>query len=365
MLANHVPSFAALKKASFAALLALGLVPASISTSEAAQAAPATIRVGQSCSCSSCGSVVTVSMETYTRRVLAKEWISSWNAESLKAGSIAIRSYGAWYVYHPISGSYDICNTTCCQVYSTTEYTSTNNATAATANIYLVDTAGNIPRSEYSAENNDSTGADGCGNCYTSNKPNDGICLSDNVCCGTTKNGHGRGMCQWGTQRWAANRGMGYAWITDHYYAAYNYSRQTLGGGGGGGATITIDNNQAGFTASANWSTGTSAADKFGSDYRYRSTAAVSDQAQWTANITSAGTYTISAWWSQGSNRSQTATYTIPGGATATKNQQTAGGVWNTLGSASLGTGNQVTKLSCWTTTGFIVLADAVRYVKP
>ena len=37
----------------------------------------------------------------------------------------------------------------------------------------------------------------------------------------------------------------------------------------------------------------------------------------------------------------------------------------HTLGSASLANGNQITKLSCWTTTGFIVLADAVRYVKP
>jgi hypothetical protein len=47
------------------------------------------------------------------------------------------------------------------------------------------------------------------------------------------------------------------------------------------------------------------------------------------------------------------------------KNQQASGGAWNVLGTSSLTAGtNAVTKLSCWTTTGFIVLADAVKYVK-
>jgi hypothetical protein len=35
---------------------------------------------------------------------------------------------------------------------------------------------------------------------------------------GTTFNGHGRGECQWGTQRWAASQGRDYVWITNHYY---------------------------------------------------------------------------------------------------------------------------------------------------
>lgn len=198
----------------------------------AAQAAPSSIRVGRSCSCRNCGTVVTVSMETYVKRVLPNEWIAGWHAESLKAGAIAIRSYAAWHVYHPASGSYDICDNTCCQKYGTTQYASTDNAADATAGVYLVDGAGDIMRAEYSAENNDSNGADGCGNCYISNRPGDGICLSDSVCCGYTKNGHGRGMCQWGSQRWAANRGMSYDWIIDHYYSAFGWSRQNLKVGG-------------------------------------------------------------------------------------------------------------------------------------
>lgn len=353
-----------LRSATLAGVMALGFASSFTSNVQAANPAPTSIRVGRTCSCNSCSTVVTVSMETYVKRVLPSEWISGWNAESLKAGAIAIRSYGAWYVYHPISSSYDICDTTCCQKYTTTQYTSTNNAVDATAGLYLVDGNDNIMRAEYSAENNDSTGADGCGNCYTTNKPSDGICLSDSVCCGTTKNGHGRGMCQWGSQRWAANRGMGYQWIVNHYYDAFGWTTKNLTTSGGP-VNIIVDNSSANFAASANWSTGTSAGDKYGADYRFRSTAALSDAASWTANITSAGNYTISAWWSQGTNRSATAPYILPNGTSVPKNQQTAGGTWNTLGTVNLATGSQITRLSCWTTTGFVVMADAVRYVKP
>ena len=38
-------------------------------------------------------------------------------------------------------------------------------------------------------------------------------------------------------------------------------------------------------------------------------------------------------------------------------------GRWNLVGTKSL-SGTAVTKLSCWTTTGYVVVADAVKYVK-
>ncbi len=124
--------------------------------------------------------------------------------------------------------------------------------------------------------------------------------------------------------------------------------------------TYTIDNTNSGFSASSNWSTGTSAADKYGTDYRFRATAAISDAAQWQASVTS-GSYKVQAWWAAGTNRSATAPYVVPNGSTVNKNQQVNGGAWQTLGTYSL-SGTPVTKLSCWTTTGYIVLADAVRY---
>lgn len=132
------------------------------------------------------------------------------------------------------------------------------------------------------------------------------------------------------------------------------------------GASIAdqiLDNSGAGFTASANWSTGTSAADKYGADYRFHTTAAISDAAQWSFSISSARNYEIYAWWSQGTNRSTTAPYILPDGTTASKNQQAGGGAWNSLGIKSLATGTNTIKLSCWTTTGFVVVADAIKVV--
>lgn len=131
---------------------------------------------------------------------------------------------------------------------------------------------------------------------------------------------------------------------------------------------VIIDNNQGGFSCSANWATGTSAADKYGADYRWRSTIASSDVATWTPNITSAGSYTVSAWWAAGTNRSANIPYVVTntgGNTNVYVNQQTNGGKWNSLGSFNLGTGTGYpTKLSCWATTGFIVVADAIKWHK-
>lgn len=130
-------------------------------------------------------------------------------------------------------------------------------------------------------------------------------------------------------------------------------------------ASVIVDNSSAGFTASSAWATGTGSTDKYGSNYRYHSTQAVSDAATWTANITG-GSHSVYAWWPQGSNRSTTAPYIVYHGSTSTtvnKNQQISGGSWQTLGTWSdFVSGNNNVKLSCWTTTGYVVMADAVKW---
>ncbi len=113
---------------------------------------------------------------------------------------------------------------------------------------------------------------------------------------------------------------------------------------------------------SSGWSTGTSAGDKYGSDYKYKSTAAVSDPATWSINVGTAGSYKIQAWWPAGTNRSLGSPFVLPNGATVNANQQINGGKWNTLGTVSLGTGTRDTQLSCWAASGYIVVADAIRY---
>lgn len=124
-----------------------------------------------------------------------------------------------------------------------------------------------------------------------------------------------------------------------------------------------IDNASASFTASTSWSTGTSAADKYGTNYRFRSTQAISDAAVWNFSISQARNYEIYAWWSAGTNRSATAPYVMPDGVSVAKNQQTGGGAWQSLGIKNLATGSKTVKLSCWTTTGYVVVADAIKVV--
>ncbi len=129
---------------------------------------------------------------------------------------------------------------------------------------------------------------------------------------------------------------------------------------------MIVDNANAGFTASANWYLTTSAADKYGANYRYRATAAASDAATWNLTLPQNRNYETYAWWTQGVNRSATAPYVVAhanGTATVAKNQRVNGGSWQSLGTRWHFGGTNSVKLSCWTTTGYVVIADAVKAV--
>lgn len=131
--------------------------------------------------------------------------------------------------------------------------------------------------------------------------------------------------------------------------------------------SATVDNVDSGFSVATSWSTGTSATDKYGTNYRFRNTAAVSDPATWAAALANTGSYNVRAWWSQGINRSTTAPYIVyhsTGSTTVNKNQQANGGGWRLLGTFTLNAGTNTVKLSCWTTTGFVVIADAVKWAQ-
>ncbi len=73
-----------------------------------------------------------LSIENYTRGVVAREMPSSWHPEALKAQSVAARTYGV----RSMSSSryYDICDTTSCQVYGgkSAETSATDAAIAGT-----------------------------------------------------------------------------------------------------------------------------------------------------------------------------------------------------------------------------------------
>ncbi len=197
---------------------------------------PASIRVGYAdlacttpCCTASCSNVCTLSLETYVRRGLDSEWIASWNTQSLRAGSIAYRSYGTWRVQNPIRAEFDICSSACCQVNDAGTSASTDAAVARTPGILLTRNGSSASSAEYSAENNSwddpndglsCSNADlSCGNGNVGSPATGWPCLADAVALNRGCFGHGRGMSQWGTQRWAIDATQRrWKWIVDHYY---------------------------------------------------------------------------------------------------------------------------------------------------
>ena len=187
---------------------------------------PDTIRVGFDCSnATNCARVEIFTVETYVKRGLNDEWIASWHPDSLRAGAVAYRSYGAYHVAHPRTATYDICSTTSCQVNDADTSLNTDMAADVTRGAVLVRN-GEIFRSEYSAELNNLQGARSCtnidrtcGDGFAGSPAAQWPCLPDPLCTGDSCFGHGRGMCQWGTQRWATTYGYDWRWIVNHYYS--------------------------------------------------------------------------------------------------------------------------------------------------
>lgn len=349
--------------------------------SAAAVTVPSSIRVGFNCNCSTCSTVEVFSMETYVKRGLNDEWIASWHGESLRAGAVAYRSFGAWHVANPKSANYDVCSSTCCQVNDADTSSSTDSAATATAGIVL-ERNNAIFRAEYSSENNawddpaDSKTCNNvdlsCGNGNAGSPSASWPCLSDTVCSGYGCFGHGRGMCQWGSQRWASTQGKGWRWIVDHYYNDNGKPaglRSAFLNDSGASTEIIVDNATSGrFTASSNWATSSYSAQRYGADYRYANPQAISDAAWFKASIATAGNYEVFVWYPANSGYNSSTPFivaTSSGNQTITVNQQINGGVWFSLGTFSMTAGDyNAVGVSRWTSGAGYVIADAVRLVK-
>lgn len=130
-------------------------------------------------------------------------------------------------------------------------------------------------------------------------------------------------------------------------------------------APVIVDNGTSGFAASATWWTSASQSDRWGADYEVRETAATSDVASWTATLPETRSYEVFVWYSQGENRASAAPYFVhhAGGSTKVEvNQRVNGGRWVSVGTFSFASGtSQRVTLSCWTSSGQFVVADAVK----
>jgi MYXO-CTERM domain-containing protein len=167
----------------------------------------------QSCA----GNVQVFPLEEYVKGVIPHEWVPSWHPEALRAGAIAARSYAS---SHALGGGRwdcaDVDDGTVTQVYRDDRAGPTDMAVDATAGMVVVRDE-RVVRTEYSAENS---------------HPTAGHDIDDPVCAGTTLHGHGRGACQWGTQRWATavcanppctfgvhgSDPKDHVWMMEHYF---------------------------------------------------------------------------------------------------------------------------------------------------
>ncbi|ADO75893.1 N-acetylmuramoyl-L-alanine amidase [Stigmatella aurantiaca] len=136
---------------------------------------------------------------------------------------------------------------------------------------------------------------------------------------------------------------------------------------------IIVDTNNANndaavakFSASANWTKTSSTSGSYGGDYYYASVQGITDTAVFSFYLPAAATKSIEAWWTAGTNRSASAPFVIFNAAgtklgTVNVNQQAGGSQWNALGSFSFQAGWNTVQVSRWTSSGTVVIADAIR----
>jgi hypothetical protein len=141
----------------------------------------------------SLGRVDRVDFKTYVKNVLPNEWVSSWPAESLKSGAMAVKSFGWYWALHSTrktSGGacFDVYDNTSSQVYRPgSAVASTSSAVDATWSVRMT-RSGNILQAHY---------------------------CSTTTACGAWVDGDW--LSQYGS-RDQANAGKGYATILRYYY---------------------------------------------------------------------------------------------------------------------------------------------------
>lgn len=167
-------------------------------------------------SCDPAAVVQELPLEEYVRGVVPHEWFPSWHPEALRAGAIAARTYAvSWSLRGGRWECADVDDGTVTQVYRDDRAATADEAIDATASVVVM-RGESVISTEYSAENSDPT--------------EHGV--AEPTCTGTARFGHGRGMCQWGTHRWASgicanppcdfgafgDAPKDHLWMVEHYY---------------------------------------------------------------------------------------------------------------------------------------------------
>ncbi len=156
------------------------------------------------------GKVYTMDLEEYVKGVVPYEVYLSWPASILEAQAIAARTYALTSTKHATAG-YDVCVTTCCQVYGEGRYNASNQAVENTRGIVGVHKTKNVLVPMYYSA---SCGGHTLGNWADYLKE-----VTDCPCAahGKETSGHQQGLCQWGGY-YLSKEGYGWQQILDTYY---------------------------------------------------------------------------------------------------------------------------------------------------
>jgi N-acetyl-anhydromuramyl-L-alanine amidase AmpD len=144
---------------------------------------------------------------------------------------------------------------------------------------------------------------------------------------------------------------------------------------GAGATTIIVDNNNAKNGPDAqcvvggNWTPSNNVSGYYATGYYWRSTGESSDLAEFRVRLAAAKRMRVEARWPAAGDRSKEAPFIVYGAngdqlGLVKVNQQKNGGAWVDLGTYDLGAGWNVVALSRWTTPGYVVIADAVRFTE-
>lgn len=157
--------------------------------------------------------VKTMDLDTYLKGVVSQEIYSSWELTAHKSMAVAARTYAMARYRHPDKNAH-VCDTTCCQAWTSNPNPRAIEAVQATSGKYVTRNGSHISEPLYFSHCNGNTR-----NSENYDSWNYIVYLRSRPCaCGwTSYYGHGVGMCQYGMQAYAL-QGKTYIQIIEHYY---------------------------------------------------------------------------------------------------------------------------------------------------
>ncbi len=158
--------------------------------------------------------VKTMNVDEYLKGVVSQEIYSSWELTAHKSMAVAARTYALARYRHPDKNAH-VCDTTCCQAWTSNPNPRAIEAVNATSGQFITRNGSHIAEPLYFSHCNG----------YTRNSENYDswnyivYLRKTNCACGwTSYYGHGVGMCQYGMQAYSL-QGLNYVQIIQHYYS--------------------------------------------------------------------------------------------------------------------------------------------------